>query len=150
MYNRRTKGNPLWNSFVVGGIDKATQEGFLSYVDLIGTTYSAPSIATGYGSYIAQPLLRKVLDDLPNGHLDLTPELARKTLEESMKVLFYRDARSLNKVCSSYSTQTFSTPSLIRLIWFSFKSLISLSMGSKSPSLFKLQLNGLLPKDFEG
>ncbi|POW06470.1 hypothetical protein PSTT_08967 [Puccinia striiformis] len=97
MYNRRTKGNPLWNSFVVGGIDKSTQEVFLSYVDLIGTTYSAPSIATGYGSYIAQPLLRKVLDDLPNGHLDLEADVARRTLEESMKVLFYRDARSLNK-----------------------------------------------------
>ncbi|PLW14760.1 hypothetical protein PCANC_01737 [Puccinia coronata f. sp. avenae] len=97
MYNRRTKGNPLWNSFVVGGVDKSTKESFLSYVDLIGTTYSAPSIATGYGSYIAQPLLRKVIDDLPNGHEDLDAELARKTLEECMKVLFYRDARSLNK-----------------------------------------------------
>ena len=99
MYNRRTKGNPLWNSFVVGGVDKSTKESFLSYVDLIGTTYSAPSIATGYGSYIAQPLLRKVIDDLPNGHDDLDAELARKTLEVCMKVLFYRDARSLNKVC---------------------------------------------------
>lgn len=97
MYNRRTKGNPLWNSIVVGGVDKTTKEGFLSYVDLIGTTYSSPSIATGYGSYIAQPLLRKVLDDLPNGHLDLDHDLARKTLEDCMKVLFYRDARSLNK-----------------------------------------------------
>ncbi|KAI8455435.1 20S proteasome subunit beta 7 [Phakopsora pachyrhizi] len=97
MYNRRSKGNPLWNSFVVGGVDKESGEPFLSYVDLLGTTYSAPSIATGYGSYIAQPLLRKVLDDLPNGHSGLTEEVARKTLEECMKVLFYRDARSLNK-----------------------------------------------------
>lgn len=97
MYNRRTKGNPLWNSFVVGGVDKSTREPFLSYVDLLGTTYSAPSIATGYGSYIAQPLLRKVLDDLPQGHQELEPDVARKVLEECMKVLFYRDARSLNK-----------------------------------------------------
>lgn len=103
MYNRRTKVNPLWNSFVVGGVDRRTAEPFLSYVDLLGTTYSSPSIATGYGSYIAQPMLRKVVDDLPNGCDDLDAELARKTLEECMKVLFYRDARSLNKVSRSHT-----------------------------------------------
>ncbi|MBW0521600.1 hypothetical protein O181_061315 [Austropuccinia psidii MF-1] len=97
MYNRRSKGNPLWNSFVVGGVDKLSGQPFLSYVDLLGTTYAAPSIATGYGSYIAQPILRKVLDDLPNGSDDLEADTARKTLEECMRVLFYRDARSLNK-----------------------------------------------------
>ncbi|KAF9077134.1 hypothetical protein BDP27DRAFT_1357282 [Rhodocollybia butyracea] len=31
--------------------------GSLLYVDLLGTTYSASTLATGYGSYIAQPLL---------------------------------------------------------------------------------------------
>lgn len=97
MYNRRSKVNPLWNSFVVGGVEGRSGEPFLSYVDLLGTTYSSPSIATGYGSYIAQPMLRKVIDDLPNGCNDLEADVARKTLEECMKVLFYRDARSLNK-----------------------------------------------------
>ncbi|KAG0148204.1 hypothetical protein CROQUDRAFT_721810 [Cronartium quercuum f. sp. fusiforme G11] len=97
MYNRRTKVNPLWNSFVVGGVDRKTGEPFLSYVDLLGTTYSAPSIATGYGSYIAQPLLRKMLDSAPAGHESIEADEARKALEECMKVLFYRDARSLNK-----------------------------------------------------
>jgi len=66
----------------------------LAYVDLLGTTYSASTIATGYGSYIAQPLLRKAVE----GREDtLTEREARAILEESLLVLFYRDARSLDK-----------------------------------------------------
>ena len=72
---------------------------FLSYVDLLGTTYSAPSLATGYGNHLAQPLLRRALEKLgPDGHKNLEEEDARKVIEAAMKVLFYRDARSLNKV----------------------------------------------------
>jgi 20S proteasome alpha/beta subunit len=72
---------------------------FLGYVDLLGTTYSASTLATGYGSYIAQPLLRKYVE----GREDtLTEEEATEILETCMKVLFYRDARSLNKVYHIY------------------------------------------------
>ena len=72
---------------------------FLSYVDLLGTTYSAPSLATGYGNHLAQPLLRRALEKLgPEGHKLLEEADARKIIENAMKVLFYRDARSLNKV----------------------------------------------------
>ena len=69
---------------------------FLAYVDLLGTTYTASTIATGYGAYIALPLLRTAVEGREN---DLTEEEARKILEDSMRVLFYRDARSLDKVC---------------------------------------------------
>jgi len=68
---------------------------FLGYVDLLGTTYSASTLATGYGSYIALPLLRKAVEGREH---ELTEEEGVKLIEESMKVLFYRDARSLNKV----------------------------------------------------
>jgi 20S proteasome alpha/beta subunit len=71
---------------------------FLSYVDLLGTTYSASTLATGYGAYIAQPLLRKAVEGKENV---LTEDEARKILEDCMRVLFYRDARSLNKVGNS-------------------------------------------------
>ncbi|EAU81717.2 proteasome beta 4 subunit [Coprinopsis cinerea okayama7 len=92
MYARRSKMDPLWNSLLVGGVDKG--ERFLAYVDLLGTTYSASTLATGYGAYLAQPLLRKEVE----GREDtLTEDEARKILEKSMKVLFYRDARSLDK-----------------------------------------------------
>ena len=63
-------------------------------MDLLGTTYEASSLATGYGTYIAQPLLREAVE----GREDvLTEEEAVKILENSLRVLFYRDARSLNK-----------------------------------------------------
>ncbi|GAW08129.1 proteasome endopeptidase complex beta subunit [Lentinula edodes] len=92
MYSRRSKMNPLWNSLIVGGFKDGKR--FLSYVDLLGTTYSASTLATGYGSYIAQPLLRKAVE----GNEDvITEDEAVRILEQSMKVLFYRDARSLNK-----------------------------------------------------
>jgi len=92
MYARRTKINPLWNSLVVGGFKDGKR--FLAYVDLLGTTYKATTIATGYGAYIAQPLLRKAVEPYADV---LTEEQAQKILEDCMRVLFYRDARSLNK-----------------------------------------------------
>ncbi|KAF8970969.1 nucleophile aminohydrolase [Flammula alnicola] len=92
MYARRSKMNPLWNSLLVGGVKDGKK--FLAYVDLLGTTYSASTLATGYGGHIAQPLLREAVE----GREDtLTEEQALAIIENSMKVLFYRDARSLNK-----------------------------------------------------
>jgi 20S proteasome subunit beta 7 len=67
-------------------------------VDLLGVTYSASTLATGYGAYIAQPLLRKAVE----GREDtLTENEARKILEDALRVLFYRDARSINQVLYS-------------------------------------------------
>ncbi|KAF9269098.1 proteasome endopeptidase complex beta subunit [Marasmius fiardii PR-910] len=92
MYARRSRINPLWNALLVGGFRDGKR--FLAYVDLLGTTYSASTLATGYGAYIAQPLLRKAVE----GREDvLTEEEAAQILEKNLKVLFYRDARSLNK-----------------------------------------------------
>ncbi|KAJ7148189.1 nucleophile aminohydrolase [Mycena crocata] len=92
MCARRSKMNPLWNALLVGGFKDGQR--FLAFVDLVGTTYSASTLATGYGAHIAQPLLRQQVE----GREDtLTEEEARKIIQESMKVLFYRDARSLDK-----------------------------------------------------
>ena len=86
--------NPLWNSHIIGGINNNGQS-FLGYVDLKGVAYKSSTIATGYGAYIAQPLLRKAVE----GREDiLSEEQARILLEQCMRVLYYRDARSLNKV----------------------------------------------------
>jgi len=94
LYNRRSKFNPLWNTMVVGGIEKG--EPFLGFVDKLGVAYEAPSVASGYGSYIALPLLRSALDSLPAGQ-HLTEAAAREIIGTCMTVLFYRDARSFNK-----------------------------------------------------
>lgn len=49
--------------------------------------------------HLAQPLLRAALDKRgPDGEKTLTADEAREILENAMRVLFYRDARSLNKV----------------------------------------------------
>lgn len=93
MYNRRSKFDPLWNSLVVGGFSNG--ESFLGYVDLKGTTYKATTIATGYGAHLAQPLLRKHVEGREKV---LTEEEARKILEESLRVLYYRDCNAFNKV----------------------------------------------------
>jgi len=64
-------------------------------VDLLGVTYSASTLATGYGAYIAQPLLRKAVE----GREDtLSEQEARTILGDALRVLFYRDARSINQV----------------------------------------------------
>ncbi|NXC04622.1 PSB4 protein, partial [Orthonyx spaldingii] len=91
LYNRRSKINPLWNSIVIGGVYGG--ESFLGYVDMLGVAYEAPSLATGFGAYLAQPLLRAALEreQLP------TREEARELLERCLRVLYYRDARSFNR-----------------------------------------------------
>jgi 20S proteasome subunit beta 7 len=84
LYQRRNKGNPLWNQLLVAGFEQASQAPFLGYVDLIGTAYEEDFIATGFGAYLAIPLIRE----------RWSPELeegeARSLLEDCLRVLFYR------------------------------------------------------------
>lgn len=84
---------------------------FLAFVDLLGTTYTAATLATGYGAHIAQPLLRTAVE----GRVDqVTEDEALRILEQCMRVLFYRDARSINKVslCLSFSSHREVDPCL--------------------------------------
>ncbi|KAK9476493.1 nucleophile aminohydrolase [Lipomyces japonicus] len=94
-YNRRSKLDPLWNAVLVAGKND-DGSAFLAYVDLLGVTFSSPSLATGYGAYLAIPLLRKLVSD-QGDEKKVTESEARAAIDESMKVLFYRDARSLDK-----------------------------------------------------
>lgn len=76
MYQRRNKMDPLWNNLLVGGFKDG--KSFLGSVlpiirsradpslvapcrsvDLIGTAYEDEFLATGFGSYLAIPILRK-------------------------------------------------------------------------------------------
>jgi 20S proteasome subunit beta 7 len=90
MYQRRNKFDPLWNSIVIGGFYK--QKSFLGLCDLRGTSYQDETIATGFGDYIARPLMRKHFKE------NMTFIEANSLLETCMRVLFYRDARSLNRI----------------------------------------------------
>lgn len=69
---------------------------FLASADLLGTTFSSPAMASGFGAHLAVPLLRKVVPD-ESSVANIDRETAIKTVEDCMKVLFYRDARSMNK-----------------------------------------------------
>ena len=104
--------NPLWNTLVVGGYRNGKRFGFihpdyfacqsymsrsfLGHVDLRGTMFEASTIATGFGAHLAQPILRKAIEGREH---EITYEEAKAVMEDCMRVLYYRDARSLNKVC---------------------------------------------------
>ncbi|KAI9792889.1 MAG: Proteasome subunit beta type-7 [Piccolia ochrophora] len=95
MYKRRSDFNPLWNAILVAGLD-SNDKPFLSSVDLLGTTFSAPTLATGFGAHLAQPILRRLVED-EEAVDHVTQEAALETVKECMKVLFYRDARSMDR-----------------------------------------------------
>ncbi|KAL9109288.1 MAG: hypothetical protein Q9227_006043 [Pyrenula ochraceoflavens] len=99
LYSRRSKFNPLWNSILVGGFN-SSGEPFLSSVDLLGTTFSSPTMASGFGAHLAQPLLRRLVEgdeakgNAEEGWKNVTREQAVEAVKECLKVLWYRDARS--------------------------------------------------------
>lgn len=95
MYKRRTDINPLWNVILIAGLD-GSDSPFLASVDLLGTTFESPTLATGFGAHLAQPLLRRKVPD-EAAVKNLSREDAVDLVKECMKVLFYRDARSLDK-----------------------------------------------------
>ena len=93
-YKRRSDFNPLWNQVLVAGFD-GDDKPFLSSVDLLGTTFSGPTLATGFGAHLAQPILRRLIeDDADVERIDYDTALA--AVRQCMNVLFYRDARSLD------------------------------------------------------
>jgi len=59
---------------------------------MYGSTFKENIVATGYGMYMALPLLRK------SHSPDMEEKDARALLEKCMTVLFYRDCRTINKV----------------------------------------------------
>ncbi|KAL9654459.1 hypothetical protein ABK040_010480 [Willaertia magna] len=71
MYNRRNQFNPLWNSLVVAGYKNGKP--FLGYTDLLGSNFIDETMATGYGAYLAKPILRKFVDE--KGGVDNIVEL---------------------------------------------------------------------------
>ena len=95
MYKRRSDFNPLWNALLVCGLDDDNKP-FLAFADLLGTTYSAPTLATGFGAHLAQPILRRIVPD-EEASKALEKDKAVEAVKECMKVLFYRDARSMNE-----------------------------------------------------
>lgn len=91
-YRRRSQLNPLWNHVLVAGFD-GDGKPFLSAADLLGTTYSAPHLATGFGAHLAIPILRRLFPE-EKPLEEVSREQAVSALRDCLKVLWYRDARS--------------------------------------------------------
>ncbi|KAI1504315.1 20S proteasome subunit [Biscogniauxia marginata] len=94
LYHRRSKFDPLWNHLLVAGLDEESRP-FLAAADLLGTTFTSPSLATGFGSMLAQPIMRRHVPD-EAAVAGISRDKAVEVIRECMKVLFYRDARSLD------------------------------------------------------
>ena len=90
MYNRRNKMNPLWNQLLVAGFHSGAP--FLGYVDLIGTAYEENFIATGYGAYLAIPIIRE------RWNSEMDEGEARTLVEDCLRVMYYRDCRASNRI----------------------------------------------------
>lgn len=108
LYAKRNKFNPYWNDILVAGTDTHGKP-FLGSVDKIGTTVTDNVLATGFGSYLALPLLRE------QWRPDLTEGEARAMLEDCLRVLFYRDCRAssliqLGKCVSGEDHRATTTP----------------------------------------
>jgi 20S proteasome subunit beta 7 len=89
LYQKRNKMDPYYNKLVIGGFYKG--ESFLGYVDFHGTNFTDKYLATGFGAHMAMPILRNEHRD------DMTKEEAKQLLDKCLTVLFYRDARALNR-----------------------------------------------------
>ena len=87
MYQRRSRLDPLFNSLVLAGRGR-----FLGVVDMYGTAFESHVVATGFGSLLALPLLRKAWRP------DMRMEEGAACVEHCLRVLFYRDCRALSSV----------------------------------------------------
>jgi len=102
LYNRRTRVDPLWNQLVIGGVRDG--QSFLGCVDLYGSAYEDDIITTGFGTYLAAPLLRK------HWRANMDEKEARALLEDAERVLYYRDCRTINKFTLGIVTKAGTSP----------------------------------------
>lgn len=95
MYHKRTRIEPYWNTWAVGGFKDG--EPFLGYVDMIGVAYESPIVATGIGKYYALPLMREASEQIVREGRELTEDDAKDIVKRALRVLLYRDCRTINK-----------------------------------------------------
>lgn len=120
MYNRRNKMDPLWNSVVFAGCDEENGP-MLSTVDLCGGHFESEVIATGYGLHMGLPLLRNAWKK------EMTVAEGLVVLEDIMKVLYYRDARTIDRIQTAVVTKEgvkISEPKVLDTKW-DYKAFIS-------------------------
>ncbi|VDP88404.1 unnamed protein product [Echinostoma caproni] len=92
-FTLRCRMNPLWNTYIVGGRE-SNGKPFLGYCDLLGVSFADDCLASGFGTYLALPLLRQRLADQAGGDPEkFTQENAMQAIVDGMRQLYYRDCR---------------------------------------------------------
>ena len=113
LYNRRSKFDPLWNTFVVAGLQVFSlqnvlnlivplllniffqdNEPYLGFVNLQGVAFTETLLATGMGVDLCLPVMRSAMEK--KGGL-LNYEEARTTLLQCIRLAYLRDCRSWPK-----------------------------------------------------
>ncbi|XP_017869469.1 PREDICTED: proteasome subunit beta type-4-like [Drosophila arizonae] len=90
LYNRRNKRDKLDVDLVIGGMTPNNKP-YLGYVDSRGTALTSDVVTTGFSRVLVEPLIR----ERQPRHRPFTYVEAVNALRECMKVLFYRDTRSI-------------------------------------------------------
>ncbi|KRZ57059.1 tRNA-dihydrouridine(16/17) synthase [NAD(P)(+)]-like, partial [Trichinella nativa] len=97
LYARRSKLNPLWNSYVVCGVTERTKTPYLGTVNLYGVSYTNNFVATGLGSYLVQHYLEKKLEDCEKEGIKLNEADAALALRNCIEILYERDCLAYNE-----------------------------------------------------
>lgn len=100
MYQLRSKQDPWWATLLIGGVTPSPTgpKTFLGVVDKLGMCFEGDYLTTGYGSHLALPLLRN------KWRPDMSEEEAKALLDECMRVLSYRDCRTVNRITTGKIT----------------------------------------------
>lgn len=116
MYAKRCKQDPFWNSVLIGGYDLRTSidtpvvgeldqepEPFLGHVDMQGTPYEGHILATGFGNYMALPLMRIATREAEHLQNQTQPKVltmaeATRWAKDVMRVLSLRSAQCSNRI----------------------------------------------------
>ena len=90
MYEKRNKGDPLYNSLIVAGFSNSSS--YLAYIDLYGTHIIGDYHVTGFAHHISKPIISE------GWRPGMSEAEAKDLIEKGMRVLWYRDARASNRV----------------------------------------------------
>jgi len=96
LYNRRTNFNPLWSTYLVGGLVGENKKPYLGTVNKLGVGYTGDYIATGLGSYLVQEVLEKASENKKKQGGALSKAEAVALLGECLEVLWVRDCVAHN------------------------------------------------------
>ena len=98
-YQRRMKGDPLWISAVVGGVNPKTGEVFLGSSDVHGRKLTENYLITGLANHYCPALFAQ------RYRPDMSYDEAKSLIEDAMRLMFFRDKKAQDVIQISTVTQ---------------------------------------------